>query len=175
MFHIEQPFWGIFLIKIPVYTDPRGSFMVNYSFSELSDVIPLLFVQENTSISHRNVFRGLHYQIKNPQGKLIRVLSGAIIDYALDLRKESPTYGQIFYTTLTSEENTMLYISPGFAHGFVSLEDHTMVNYKCTKSYCPKVERGISYLKIAKLLPLSVDQLILSEKDKSWPTNIEGV
>lgn len=127
-----------------VFEDSRGSFFESYNERVLAEVGILgPFVQDNQSFSHKNVVRGLHYQIKQPQGKLIRCLSGEIFDVAVDLRRHSPTFCKWVGETLSASNRHMLWIPPGFAHGFMVLSDGADVLYKATDFYAPQHERTI--------------------------------
>jgi dTDP-4-dehydrorhamnose 3,5-epimerase len=134
---IETPIKGLFVIQPKVFEDSRGYFFESYtqkSFEERN--INAQFVQDNQSLSQKGVLRGLHFQAPpHAQGKLVRVLSGAVLDVALDIRKNSPTYGKHFSIELNEKNRTMLWIPEGFAHGFSTLEDNTIFVYKCTEYY----------------------------------------
>lgn len=128
---------GLLLIKPPVFEDNRGYFFESYSKIKLHHLgVDENFVQDNESLSGKGVLRGLHFQ-KPPyaQGKLVRVIKGAVLDVAVDIRKSSPTYGQWDSVELTGQNKLMYWIPPGFAHGFVSLEEDTLFAYKCTNIY----------------------------------------
>lgn len=161
------------ILVIPrVFGDERGFFMETYKKSDFENLIPYDFHQDNHSKSDRGVLRGLHYQL-NPfaQGKLVRVIQGSVYDIAVDIRKGSPTYGSYVGVTLTAEEKNMLWIPSGFAHGFLSLEDHTEFLYKTTSEYSPEHERGILYNDpvISIEWPIPASELILSDRDKKMP------
>ena len=163
---------GIKIIKSKIFGDNRGFFLESYSkrkFEKLGIVNE--FVQDNHSKSKKGVLRGLHFQTKHPQGKLIRVIKGRIYDIVVDIRKESSTYGKYFGIELSEADKTMLYIPRGFAHGFLTLEDDTEIEYKCDDFYYPQYESGIMYddkdLNIEwKLEEYGIIELTLSEKDK---------
>ena len=129
------------------------------------------FVQDNQSMSKKGVLRGLHLQVKYPQGKLVRVISGSVYDVAVDLRKGSPTYGKYAGVQLSGENKKMIYIPEGFAHGFLVLSDEAVFTYKCTNLYYPEYEAGIVYNDgdIGIDWPVDGLKLILSEKDKKLP------
>jgi dTDP-4-dehydrorhamnose 3,5-epimerase len=128
---------GLFVIKPRVFEDARGYFFESYNNSVFEKSgLKLDFVQDNQSLSQKGVLRGLHFQ--NPpfsQGKLVRVITGAVLDVAVDIRKGSPTYGKYFGLELTEANKWMMYVPPGFAHGFLTLEDNTIFSYKCTHYY----------------------------------------
>src|ERR1044072_3561054 len=134
---IETKLKGVVVIKPKVFEDPRGYFFESYNAAAFKNAgIDAVFVQDNQSLSQKGVLRGLHFQ-NNPwaQGKLVRVIKGAVYDVAVDIRKSSPTYGQWFGLELNETDKSMMYISPGFAHGFETLEDNTIFSYKCTNVY----------------------------------------
>lgn len=134
---IETGLKGLVIIKPKVFEDERGYFFESYNKITFSNSgLDLDFVQDNQSLSQKGVLRGLHFQ--NPphaQGKLVRVINGAVLDVAVDIRKNSPTYGKWFGLELTEKNKWMLYIPEGFAHGFLTLENNTIFSYKCTNTY----------------------------------------
>ena len=163
----------IALITPRAYRDSRGYFMETYKKSALWEHIPYNFVQDNHSKSDRGILRGLHYQLKPAeQGKLVRVVRGSIFDVAVDIRKNSPTYGRYVGEYLSEENRRMLWVPPGFAHGFCTLENDTHVIYKVTCEYSPENERGIIYndAEIGIEWPLGESELSLAERDKNFPT-----
>lgn len=135
----------VLLIEPRVFGDDRGFFFESFNEQVFQDKtgLSLRFVQDNHSRSAKNVLRGLHYQIQQAQGKLVRVVAGAIFDVAVDIRKSSPTFGQWVGYELSAANKQQLWIPPGFAHGFVALEDGTEVLYKTTDYYAPAHERSI--------------------------------
>ena len=134
------------LIKPQVFGDDRGFFMETFRQNEFEDKVSnLRFVQDNHSLSKRGTLRGLHYQINQPQGKLVRVISGEVFDVGVDLRKSSPTFGNWSGVTLSSENKEILWVPPGFAHGFYVLSDRAEFEYKCTDYYAPEHERSIQW------------------------------
>lgn len=134
----------VLLIKPKVFGDARGFFFETYRASWFAERgIEVNFVQDNHSASARGVLRGLHYQIKNPQGKLVRVTAGEVYDVAVDLRKSSPTFGKSVGVHLSAENKNILWIPPGFAHGFLVLSEHAEFNYKCTEYYAPEHDRSL--------------------------------
>ena len=139
--HIE----GLLVIKPKIFGDDRGYFFESWSRESFAkNGLDLDFVQDNQSLSSKGVLRGLHFQ--NPpfsQGKLVRVIKGSVLDIAVDIRKESATYGQHFSIELTAKNKTIFWIPPGFAHGFVTLEDDTIFTYKCTGVYNAKSEGSL--------------------------------
>lgn len=135
---------GVLLLRPQIFTDERGSFFESYNESKFRDAgLPTEFAQDNHSISKRNVLRGLHYQLKRPQGKLVRVAIGEVLDVVVDCRKSSPTFGQWLSVNLSDDNRFMLWIPPGFAHGFVVRTDRADFVYKVTRPYDPADERTI--------------------------------
>ena len=160
---------GVLLLEPSVFTDSRGFFLESYNKRTMAELgIVQEFVQDNHSFSARNVLRGLHYQIRHPQGKLVRVAAGEILDVAVDLRRSSPMFGRWLGETLSGENKHMLWIPPGFAHGFLVISDNAQVVYKSTDYYDPPSERTLAWndsdLNIDWQLGAAVP--ILSEKDK---------
>ena len=153
-----------------VFGDERGFFFESFNQAQFEQAIgkSVQFVQDNHSRSAKNVLRGLHYQIQQAQGKLVRVVQGKAWDVAVDIRKESPTYGQWVGVELSGENSKQFWIPEGFAHGFVALEDNTQFLYKTTNYYNKESEGSIIWndpdLKIE--WPIDVDEVNLSEKDK---------
>ena len=134
----------IVLIHPQVFGDERGFFMETYQAQKFGAAgLPLIFVQDNHSGSQRGTLRGLHYQIKQSQGKVVRVVAGEIYDVAVDLRRWSPTYGKWVAATLSSQNKTELWVPPGFAHGFYVLSEWAEVTYKATDYYAPQYERSL--------------------------------
>ncbi|MCS7231522.1 MAG: dTDP-4-dehydrorhamnose 3,5-epimerase [Elusimicrobiota bacterium] len=160
----------VYLIIPKVFKDERGFFMEVYKKSDfLKAKINFDFLQDNISFSTKGVLRGLHYQLHpKAQGKLVRCLKGRIWDVAVDIRKGSPTFGKWVAVELTEENKYMLWVPPGFAHGFVALED-AEVHYKTTEEYEPELDRGIFWKDPDLNISWPVSSPILSEKDKSLP------
>jgi len=142
---IKTPIEGLLVIKPKIFGDDRGYFFESWSKESFAkNVLNLDFVQDNQSLSSKGVLRGLHFQ--NPpfaQGKLVRVIKGAVLDVAVDIRKESSTYGKHFSIELNEENKTICWIPPGFAHGFVTLQDDTIFTYKCTEVYNSASEEAL--------------------------------
>lgn len=162
---------GVMLIEPKVFGDDRGFFFESFNqrvFMENTGLAPT-FVQDNHSRSARNVLRGLHYQIKQPQGKLVRVTSGEVFDVAVDIRRGSPTFGRWFGHVLSAENKKQLWIPPDFAHGFLVLSDFAEFLYKTTDYWAPEHERCIRWddPTLAIDWPLEFGQPILSAKDAS--------
>jgi dTDP-4-dehydrorhamnose 3,5-epimerase len=134
------------IIEPRIFGDDRGFFLESWNATTFLELgLDLSFVQDNHSRSARGVLRGLHYQKPDPQGKLVRVVAGAVFDVAVDLRRSSPTFGQWAGVTLTALNRRMFWVPPGFAHGFLSLEDDTDFLYKCTAPYAPANEQSIQW------------------------------
>jgi len=134
----------VLVIQPRVFEDERGFFLESYQKQRFEAAgIPFDFVQDNHSFSRRGVLRGLHYQIRQPQGKLVRVISGEVFDVAVDLRRSSPTFGRWMGIHLSAQNKTMLWIPPGFAHGFYVLSGQAEVLYKATDYYAPQWERTL--------------------------------
>ena len=170
---IETGIEGLTIVEPTVFGDDRGYFMETYSEREFADAgLPTCFVQDNQSKSRQGVLRGLHFQIKHPQGKLVRALSGAVLDVAVDIRKNSPTFGQWRSCLLTEENKRQFYVPEGFAHGFSVLSQEAVFAYKCTALYDPTDEGGIMYndpqLNIDWQIPAGVE-VLLSAPDKKHP------
>ena len=137
---------GVFLIEPQVFSDSRGFFFESYSQRDMEKLgIHDTFVQDNQSCSGKGVVRGLHFQSRHPQGKLVRVLQGSIFDAVVDIRKKSPSYGKSIGIGVSAKNHRMLWVPAGFAHGFLALEDHTEVLYKTTDFYYPEYDAGIRW------------------------------
>jgi dTDP-4-dehydrorhamnose 3,5-epimerase len=135
---------GLIIIQSKAFSDERGFFLESYNRQEFSKIgIHDEFVQDNISHSAKGVIRGLHFQVKHPQGKLVRVLKGKIFDVVVDIRVGSPSYGDYLGIELSENGDEMLYVPVGFAHGFLSLEENTDVMYKVTDYYAPQYDAGI--------------------------------
>ena len=171
MKRIETKLPGVVLIEPQVFGDHRGYFMETYSAKAFAQMgIDNVFVQDNQSSSRKGVLRGMHFQKTYPQAKLVRVLKGEVFDVAVDLRRDSETYGK-WVGVLLSEENKKQFLVPrGFAHGFLVVSDYAEFAYKCDELYHPEDEGGIPYddPDIGIGWP-HVEELILSEKDKKHP------
>lgn len=174
----KSPIEGILLIEPTVYGDDRGFFMETFSEKAFHEMgIMEKFVQENHSRSKRGVLRGMHLQRWNSQGKLIRVMRGSVYDVAVDLRPDSPTYGQWFAAEISAKNHLMMYIPPQFAHGFLALEDDTDFSYKCTDYYTPQAESGVVWndqnIAIDWQLEhygIKKEELIIAPRDSQFPT-----
>lgn len=143
---ISTDFPEVLVIEPRVFSDPRGFFFESYSLRDMEKIgVPDMFVQDNHSCSVKGVVRGLHFQREHPQGKLVRVLQGSIFDAVVDIRKNSPTYGKSIGVELSADNHRMIWVPVGFAHGFLSLENHTEVHYKTTDFYYPEYDAGIRW------------------------------
>jgi dTDP-4-dehydrorhamnose 3,5-epimerase len=166
----ETTIKGVWIIEPKVFTDPRGYFMETFKQSEFEAHIGKIdFVQDNESQSGYGVLRGLHYQLPPfEQSKLVRVIQGKVLDVAVDIRRDSPTFGQHVAVELSAENKRQLFVPRGMAHGFLVLADHTIFTYKVDNVYAPQAERGIRFDDpgIGINWPLPAEQLILSDKDK---------
>lgn len=166
---ISEELPGLKLIKPNVFEDDRGYFFESFNASQLKDLgIEKDFVQDNQSLSNTGVLRGLHYQ-EPPmaQGKLVRVIKGSVFDVALDIRKDSPTYGQHFGVELNETNKLMFWVPEGFAHGFCTLEDNTIFSYKCTNYYSPSHEGGIMWNDNDLNINWNIEHPLLSGKDQN--------
>jgi dTDP-4-dehydrorhamnose 3,5-epimerase len=169
---VQTSIEDVYVIEPTVIEDNRGYFMETYNYNDFKiGGIIVSFVQDNQAKSHKGVLRGLHFQKKYPQGKLVRVISGEVFDVAVDLRKNSSTYGKWVGEALSAQNNKQLYIPKGFAHGYLVLSETAELVYKCDEFYHPEDEGGLIWndetigIKWPK-----VDELIMSEKDKRLPT-----
>ncbi|MBW6410300.1 dTDP-4-dehydrorhamnose 3,5-epimerase [Clostridium weizhouense] len=164
---------GVYIIEPKVFGDNRGYFMETYNRKDfLEKGLDMTFVQDNESRSTKGVLRGLHFQKKHSQGKLVRVTKGEVFDVAVDLRHGSPTFGMWEGVILTEENKKQFYIPEGFAHGFLVLSDEAVFNYKCTNFYAPEYDGGVMWNDpdIDIKWPLDgIENIILSEKDKVHP------
>jgi dTDP-4-dehydrorhamnose 3,5-epimerase len=161
---------GVLLITPDIYRDNRGAFMVTWSQQAMSEAgMPSNWVQDNFSISFKNVLRGIHYQMIQPQGKLVRVTHGAVLDVAVDLRRGSPMFARHVAVELTGENGKMLWIPPGFGHAFLTLTEVVGFAYKVTNDYSLKGERTIVWNdpELAIPWPINHDAVILSGKDRA--------
>ncbi len=159
----------LFVIQPRVFEDDRGYFFECFredAFSQKN--IDVKFIQDNQSKSQQGVLRGLHYQSPpHAQGKLVRVIKGAVLDVVVDIRRSSPTYGKTFSIELTEKNNTLLWVPAGFAHGFSTLENDTIFHYKCTNYYNKEAEGCILWNDASLNINWKVSNPVLSEKDKS--------
>lgn len=171
---VETEIKGVFIIEPKVFGDNRGYFFESFSQREFESVIgPVTFVQDNQSKSSYGVVRGLHFQ-KPPhaQAKLVRVVKGKVLDVAVDLRKDSPTFGKYIAVELSDENHRQVFIPKGFAHGFSVLSEEAVFQYKCDEYYAPESEAAIAWddqdLNIDWKVP--AEDVVLSAKDRNHPT-----
>ena len=165
----------VFIITPRVFKDDRGYFFESFNEQEFFEKtkFPFMAIQDNESCSVKGVLRGLHFQKgTDAQAKLVRCVEGEIFDVAVDIRPESETFGEYAFAILSGENHKQLYIPKGFAHGFYTLSDKAIVNYKCNHGYCPESEGGITWndKTINIQWPIKDDIVILSEKDSNRPT-----
>ncbi|MBE0647328.1 MAG: dTDP-4-dehydrorhamnose 3,5-epimerase [Bacteroidales bacterium] len=168
---IKTPLEGLLIIKPDVFEDERGYFFESFNQAKfLSHGIDVTFVQDNESKSKRGVLRGLHFQ--NPpfaQGKLVRVMRGSVLDVAVDIRKESPTYGKWSSIVLSGQNKWMYWVPAGFAHGFLTLEDDTIFFYKCTNIYNKESEGAIRWNDPDLNVDWGISDPVISPKDEVAP------
>ncbi len=169
---IQTGIEGLVIVEPSVFGDDRGYFMETYSQKDFSEAgLDMTFVQDNQSKSKKGVLRGLHFQKQNPQGKLVRVIKGEVFDVAVDLRKNSKTYGKWYGVNLSEENKRQFYVPEGFAHGFLVLSDTAEFVYKCTRLYTPGDEGGLMWndpdINI-EWPKLNDADILLSDKDKLY-------
>ncbi|MHB9941089.1 dTDP-4-dehydrorhamnose 3,5-epimerase [Clostridium sporogenes] len=171
---IKTKIEDLYIIEPKVFGDNRGYFMETYNKKDFFEAgLTMEFVQDNESKSKKGVLRGLHFQTKHTQGKLVRVTEGKVFDVAVDLRKGSSTFGKWEGVLLTEENKRQFYVPEGFAHGFLVLSDRATFNYKCTDFYAPEYDCGVLWndLDININWPLEeIEEILLSEKDKIQKT-----
>lgn len=165
---IKTEIEGLLIIKPKIFEDDRGYFFESWSKEAFrKNGLEINFVQDNQSFSSKGVIRGLHFQ--NPpfaQGKLVRVIQGSVLDVAVDIRKESPTYGKHVSVILSGENKTMFWIPPGFAHGFSTLKDNTIFSYKCSGVYNKNSEGSLLWNDKDLNIDWKIENAIISDKDK---------
>ncbi len=163
----KTPIKNLLILTPSVFEDQRGYFLESYNKKELTEAMDVSFVQDNESCSQKGVLRGLHFQSPPyAQGKLVRVISGSVLDIVVDMRKKSSTYGHHFKIVLSDKNKQQLYIPSGFAHGFLVLEDNTIFSYKCTQYYHPASEVTIAWDDRILNIDWGIKDPIISEKDK---------
>jgi len=161
---------GALLIELDVWRDARGRFAETFQVERYAaSGLDATFVQDDFSFSTGNVLRGLHYQVKRPQGHLVTVLRGRVFDVGLDLRAGSPTFGQTVGRVLDAEGPQQLYLPPGLAHGFCVLSEETEIHYKCTDIYQPGDEAGVLWSDPDLAIAWPIEGPVLSDKDTAWP------
>ena len=161
---------GVLLLSPKMYRDQRGAFLETYNSRAMAEAgLPTAWVQDNFSLSKKNVLRGIHYQITQPQGKLVRVTHGAALDVAVDLRRSSAAFGKHVAVELSAGRGELLWIPPGFGHGFLALTDEVGFAYKVTDYYSPAAERTIVWndAELAIPWPIETADAIVSEKDRA--------
>jgi dTDP-4-dehydrorhamnose 3,5-epimerase len=161
---------GVMLLTAPIFRDSRGAFCETFNLRRMEEAgLPAVWVQDNFSLSSKGVLRGIHYQVIQPQGKLVRVTHGAVLDVAVDLRRSSQAFGKHVAVELTEESGDMLWIPPGFGHAFLALTDQVGFAYKVTDYYSPAGERTIVWNDpdIAITWPADEEAVIVSEKDRA--------
>lgn len=165
---IKTPIENLLVLEPKVFEDKRGYFFESFNKKKLEDIgIKESFVQDNQSLSNKNVLRGLHFQAPPfAQGKLVRVIKGSVLDIAVDIRKESATYGKYFSAILSEQNKKMFWIPPGFAHGFLTLEDQTIFSYKCSGDYNPSSEGSLLWNDPQLNIEWNIDEPIVSAKDQ---------
>ncbi|MCC6817516.1 MAG: dTDP-4-dehydrorhamnose 3,5-epimerase [Bacteroidia bacterium] len=165
---IQTGIKDLLILQPKVFKDPRGYFFESYNKEKFQTFgINEDFTQDNQSLSSKGILRGLHFQTPpHAQGKLVRVIKGSVLDVAVDIRKDSPSYCKHVMVELTESNYTMFYIPPGFAHGFLTLEDQTIFSYKCTDTYHPESEGGLPWNDSELSIQWPIADPILSEKDK---------
>lgn len=166
------PLPGVVVIEPQVHGDSRGFFLESYHAERYqTNGVPVTFVQDNHSRSGRGVLRGLHYQLRRPQGKLVQVVKGEVFDVAVDIRRGSPTFGQWYGTILSEDNHRQMFVPPDFAHGFVVLSEVADFLYKCTDYYVPDDQWGIAWddPDLGVEWPVQDLEVILSDKDRQSP------
>ncbi len=167
---IETGIKDLIVIRPKVFKDERGYFFESFNQKAFDSIgIKEQFTQDNQSLSSKGILRGLHFQSPpHAQGKLVRVIKGAVQDVAVDIRKNSPTYGKHYSVELSEDNFLMMFIPAGFAHGFATLQDNTIFSYKCTDTYHPETEGGLLWNDRELNIQWMINDPILSEKDKKF-------
>ncbi len=162
---------GIKILTLQTHADDRGYFFESFNAEDFKNVgLPIKFLQDNQAFSKRGTLRGLHYQLRYPQGKLVRVIQGEVFDVAVDIRIDSPTFGKYEGFNLSGNNNKIMYIPEGFAHGYVVISETAIFQYKCTEIYHPEDEYGIFWNDMDLNIRWPMKSPILSKKDKNLPT-----
>lgn len=169
---IKTPLEGLVIIEPQSFMDERGFFLESFQAKRYQEMLnyKVNFVQDNISHSKKNVLRGLHYQLQQPQDKLVTVIKGSVFDVAIDIRKNSPTFGQWHGEILSAENHRQFFIPKGFAHGFCVLSDSADFHYKCSNYYCPQAELGILWSDTDISIDWPLKTPLLSPKDKLYPS-----
>lgn len=167
---IELELPGILLVEPDVHSDERGFFMETFHERRYAEAgIPSRFVQDNVARSRRGVLRGLHFQVRQPQGKLVWVLEGEVFDVAVAIDPASESFGRHIAVTLSGEFKHQLYVPPGYAHGYCVLSETAVFAYKCTDFYLPEAERGVLWNDPALVIPWPISEPTLNARDQNWP------
>lgn len=172
---IETGLPGVLLLEPKVFGDSRGFFLESYNRRQFNEAVgsEIDFVQDNHSRSSKGVLRGIHYQLQQAQGKLVRVVEGEVFDVAVDLRRSSPAFGQWYGARLSAENHHMLWVPPGFGHAFLVLSEHAQFLYKTTDYYAPQFERSIVWnapdIGIRWPAIDGMQEPLLSDKDRQAP------
>jgi dTDP-4-dehydrorhamnose 3,5-epimerase len=166
---LKTAFEGVLILQPKIFRDPRGLFLETYRKETYETMLRDDFVQDNLSYSKHGTLRGLHYQIKHPQAKLVQVIRGKIFDVIVDIRRGSPDFGRHMGIYLSGEAGEQLYIPAGFAHGFCVVSEEAYVLYKCSDYYCPEGERGLLWSDPDLNIEWPVKTPILSSKDTLYP------
>ena len=162
---------GVWVLQPSIFRDPRGFFMETYHQGKLAGLgIAEPFVQDNHSYSRKGTLRGLHYQLRQPQAKLCRVIEGEALDVAVDIRVGSPHFGKWTSVVLSADEGNQIYVPAGFAHGFLALTDKVQLLYKCSAFYDPADERGIAWNDPGLAIQWGIAEPLISERDAANPT-----
>lgn len=165
---IETTLNGLIIVQPKLFSDDRGFFYESFQAMRYAGLNIPAFVQDNISRSKKNVLRGLHYQMPQSQGKLVGVTHGSVWDVVVDIRVSSPTFGKWFGITLSDENQTQMYIPPGFAHGFCVLSEMADFYYKCTDYYAPNCDHGIAWNDPDINIPWPIKNPVLSPKDEQY-------
>jgi dTDP-4-dehydrorhamnose 3,5-epimerase len=167
---LETPLPGVLVIEPRVFRDDRGFFLESFNADRFGEHgLPTVFRQDNHSHSLKGVLRGLHYQLRRPQGKLVSVVRGEVFDVAVDIRRGSPTFGKWYGTVLSEAQPRYLWIPPGFAHGFCTLSAVADFAYKCTDVYVPDDDRGVLWSDPSIGIDWPITDPLLSDKDRRMP------
>ena len=167
---VQTDIEGVLIFEPKAFGDPRGFFMETWSRNRYTDAgLAVDFVQDNVSSSTKGVLRGLHFQYPQPQGKLVQVLRGEVLDVAVDIRVGSPTFGRAVTCVLSEDNHKQFYVPEGFAHGFCVLSEMALFSYKCTNYYNPKTEGGVLWNDPDLAIDWPMDEPALSEKDRICP------
>ena len=167
---IETSLAGVLILEPRVFADDRGFFLETYRREQFVELgIDVEFIQDNRARSAKNILRGLHYQLQHPQGKLCHVTRGEVFDVAVDVRRNSPNFGKWTGVVLSEKNHRMLYVPPGFAHGYCTLTDDVDFLYKCTDRYFPEGERSIIWNDPQIGIEWPVDSPLVSDKDRQAP------